>query len=160
MPIGERAIAATPPVRDKADPGTRIPLVIGAGMSGAFAGPHMVNATSRLPLSIATAFWHIPQRGGTRPLHTGSGGPATMRIPVLLLLLASSAPLGAAGDGARLPLTIDERNTACAEVEDADPARAIALADSVLGEPIAPEPLQRAEALGCRGWAQASSTPR
>lgn len=70
-------------------------------------------------------------------------------MPVVLLL---AAPLVAA-ETTRLPLTVAERISACAEVEDSDPARAVALADSVLDEPISASPLQRADALGCRGWA-------
>ena len=80
-----------------------------------------------------------------------------MRCLVICLLLASGAPLSAAlPDPASLPLSVGERIAACSEVEDTDPARAIALADSVLDEVIASAPVQRADALGCRGWAHAS----
>lgn len=50
------------------------------------------------------------------------------------------------------PGSIDERITACVAAEDAEPARAIALAESVLEQTGTLSPLQRAEALGCRGW--------
>jgi diguanylate cyclase (GGDEF)-like protein len=74
-------------------------------------------------------------------------------------LLLTMGLLGAGGvhaADAALPLTVDERNAACVEAEDADPARSIALADSVLSETASLSSAQRAEALGCRGWAQAS----
>jgi diguanylate cyclase (GGDEF)-like protein len=76
----------------------------------------------------------------------------------LMLVLSVVAP--AFADEARLPLTVVERISACVEVEDSDPARAVALADSVLAESVLAEPLQRAEALGCRGWAHASLEKR
>ncbi|MBN8481655.1 MAG: hypothetical protein J0L88_08710, partial [Xanthomonadales bacterium] len=50
-------------------------------------------------------------------------------------------------DDGRLPVTVAERLSACAEVEDTEPARAVALADSVLSEPVPAAPAQRAEAL-------------
>ena len=74
-------------------------------------------------------------------------------------MLSAAPAIGLAND-TRLPLTVVERTSACVEVEDADPARAIALADSVLAESVPAEPLQRAEALGCRGWASASLEKR
>ncbi len=74
-----------------------------------------------------------------------------MRRLLIAVLLLLAAPLLAAET--RLPLTIAERISACAEVEDSDPARAVALADSVLDEPISVGAVQRADALGCRGWA-------
>jgi len=79
-----------------------------------------------------------------------------MHVSVVVLQLALGVSVGAAPEVARLPLTVDERNSACVEVEDTDPARSIALADSVLAESMVPGPAQRAEALGCRGWALAS----
>lgn len=79
-----------------------------------------------------------------------------MRIAITIVLILASASTRAAADVARMPLTVDERNSACVDVEDTDPARAIALADSVLAEFNALQPGQRAAALGCRGWAQAS----
>ena len=54
-----------------------------------------------------------------------------------------------------LPDTVDERTAACLAAEDTDPERAIALATSVLEEGRGLSALQRADALGCRGWAQA-----
>ena len=80
-----------------------------------------------------------------------------MRCLVICLLVASGVPVAAAApDASRMPLSVAERIAACGEVEDADPGRAIALADSVLAEPLAIAPVQRAEALGCRGWAHAT----
>ena len=78
-----------------------------------------------------------------------------MRSSFLLLVafVASSVRADASGDAA-LPVTIDERNAACVQAEDADPARALALAQSVLDERAALSTLQHAEALGCRGWSQ------
>lgn len=75
----------------------------------------------------------------------------------LSLLLMLSAPAAAES---RLPVTVDERLAACIDVEDSEPARAVALADSVLSPPASPTLLQRAEAMGCRGWAQASLDQR
>ncbi len=71
---------------------------------------------------------------------------------MLAILMSCVAAVRAADD--RLPVTVAERLSACAEVEDADPSRAVALADSVLAEPVPAAPEQRAEALGCRGWAR------
>lgn len=80
-----------------------------------------------------------------------------MRRPVVLLLalLASNATADPAGEAA-LPVTVDERIAACAQAEDANPERALALAQSVLDQGVALGAKQRAEALGCRGWSQAS----
>jgi len=76
---------------------------------------------------------------------------------VLVLLPAAVAMASAAQTAAvGLPLTIDERISACIDAEDADPPHSVALADSVLAGPAALSPLQRAEAHGCRGWAQAT----
>lgn len=75
---------------------------------------------------------------------------ASLLLPMLLAL-----PPAVASES-RLPVTVDERLAACVEVEDADPARAIALADSVLASPLALSRAQQAEALGCRGWGRAS----
>ncbi|MBB5208388.1 tetratricopeptide repeat-containing diguanylate cyclase [Chiayiivirga flava] len=69
-------------------------------------------------------------------------------LPVLQVAVA-------AGPDGALPLTVDERNAACSQAEDADPERAIALAQSVLDEGAVLGAMQRADALGCRGWAQA-----
>jgi diguanylate cyclase (GGDEF)-like protein len=80
----------------------------------------------------------------------------------LLLILAFVATPGRAevpGDAA-LPVTIDERNAACVQAEDADPARAVALAQSVLDEGAGLSALQRADALGCRGWSHAGLVHR
>ncbi|HEY6544782.1 MAG TPA: diguanylate cyclase [Dokdonella sp.] len=74
---------------------------------------------------------------------------------VLALLLAANAGADSPGDAA-LPVTIDERNAACLETEDANPERALALAQSVLDAGTMLDPGQRAEALGCRGWSYAS----
>jgi diguanylate cyclase (GGDEF)-like protein len=58
-----------------------------------------------------------------------------MRIPLVLLLASAVAAAGADAPGdAALPVTIDERNSACVQTEDADPARAVALAQSVLDD--------------------------
>jgi diguanylate cyclase (GGDEF)-like protein len=73
----------------------------------------------------------------------------------LSVCVVSNAIADAPGD-AGLPVTIDERNIACVEVEDSDPERAIALAQSVLDQGAALSTMQRAEALGCRGWSQAA----
>lgn len=84
-----------------------------------------------------------------------------MRHSWLLILAVVVSDAGADGAGdAALPVTIDERNAACVQTEDADPARAVALAQSVLDEGIALSTLQRAEALGCRGWSQAALAHR
>ena len=77
-----------------------------------------------------------------------------------LVLVLSAVPAIAWAADTRLPLTVAERTSACVEVEDSDPARAIALADSVLADSVPAEPMQRAEALGCRGWASASLEKR
>jgi len=53
------------------------------------------------------------------------------------------------------PLTIDERIAACEASEDAEPERAIALAQSVLDNLPAATSLQKSSALGCRGWSRA-----
>src|SRR5687768_4996227 len=84
-------------------------------------------------------------------------GVVSMRHSVwlLLALLASNAGADTASEAA-LPVTVDERIAACAEAEDAHPERAIALAQSVLDQGVALSAKQRAEALGCRGWSQAS----
>jgi diguanylate cyclase (GGDEF)-like protein len=80
-----------------------------------------------------------------------------MRIRMSLLLVTATSCVGAnAPDEAKLPVTIDERNAACVQAEDADPERAIALAQSVLERGSALSQMQRAEALGCRGWSQAA----
>lgn len=79
-----------------------------------------------------------------------------MRGPWLFLILSTAAS-GAGADApavAAFPVTIDERNVACVQAEDGDPPRAVALAQSVL-DAQEPTALQRAEALGCRGWASA-----
>lgn len=80
----------------------------------------------------------------------------------ILVLLMFVAPGGFAADSAdaRLPVTSAERIAACTEIEETDPARAIALADSVLGEALAVGSAQRAEALSCRGWARAALNRR
>lgn len=65
-----------------------------------------------------------------------------------------------AGPSTDFPLSAVERLVACAAVEDQDPAHAVALAGSVLEESDAISPLQRAEALACRGWAQATLAAR
>lgn len=54
-----------------------------------------------------------------------------------------------------LPLTIDERIAACEAAEDAEPVRAIALAQSVLDELTETASTNRAAALSCRGWSLA-----
>lgn len=76
-----------------------------------------------------------------------------MAGPLLLavLMLAWAAPANAQS----LPLTIDERIAACEAAEDAEPVRAIALAESVLDELPATASMQRAAALSCRGWSHA-----
>ena len=81
-----------------------------------------------------------------------------MRSFMFLMLVWATTQVGAdAPADAALPVTIDERNIACVQAEDGDPARAIALAQSVLDEGTALSALQRAEALGCRGWSQAAT---
>jgi diguanylate cyclase (GGDEF)-like protein len=80
-----------------------------------------------------------------------------MRRSVLLLLVLLAAKVDAnAPDEATLPVTVDERNAACVQTEDADPERALALAQSVLDQGAALSAKQRAEALGCRGWSHAT----
>lgn len=69
---------------------------------------------------------------------------------LLLMLLLHQA----AAEPTLLPSTLAERLEACALAEDADPASAVALADSVLADPDA-SLFERATALGCRGWSQA-----
>lgn len=83
-----------------------------------------------------------------------------MRFALLLLFaaVAHGADAAAPGDGA-LPVTTDERIAACTAAEDADPARATALAQSVLDQSDL-TPMQRAGALGCRGWAFAAQSKR
>lgn len=76
-----------------------------------------------------------------------------MRLAICLLFWMW--PFAATADDAsapRPPLTAQERLDACAEVEDAEPERAVALADSVLAE-VGISVSMRARALGCRGWA-------
>ena len=75
-----------------------------------------------------------------------------MRTGALMLGLAIAAGISA---DTELPLTAGERLAACVEVEDSNPARAVALADSVLAEARSVTLTQHVEALGCRGWAQA-----
>ncbi|HRQ65029.1 MAG TPA: diguanylate cyclase [Xanthomonadaceae bacterium] len=91
------------------------------------------------------------------PLADHRGQPIfTLRILVLFAWLPWAGPVwGDQDTGRRLPLTVDERLAACAETEDLDPAHAIALAESVLAEGAALSQLQRADALGCRGWSRA-----
>ncbi len=79
-----------------------------------------------------------------------------MRAAIAIVSIAFAVPSFGAADTTRLPLTVEERNAACLEVEDEDSPRAIALADSVLAEAVPPPVLQVAEAHGCRGWALAS----
>ncbi len=67
-----------------------------------------------------------------------------------MLFLLVSAPASWA-----LPLTVDERLAACANAEDNDPPRALALADSILAEGSRISSLHRAQAMGCRAWALA-----
>jgi diguanylate cyclase (GGDEF)-like protein len=86
----------------------------------------------------------------------GESVPVRARIALSLLLTLSTS----AAAESRLPVTVDERLATCLEVEDPEPARAVALADSVLSGPPAPSLAQRAEALGCRGWATASMGQR
>jgi diguanylate cyclase (GGDEF)-like protein len=77
-------------------------------------------------------------------------------VPILVaLLLVVPIAWAQAPPEAKLPVTIDERNAACVDTEDADSPRAIALADSVLAETVL-SVAQRAEALGCRGWSHAA----
>lgn len=79
-----------------------------------------------------------------------------MRHTLLLILaLFGSNARADSPDDAALPLSVDERNSACVQNEDADPDRAAALARSVLEEGVVLSAMQRAEALGCRGWSQA-----
>jgi diguanylate cyclase (GGDEF)-like protein len=79
-----------------------------------------------------------------------------LRIIVLLAWLPLAATAWADQDtGKRLPLTVDERLATCVDAEDSDPAHAVALAESVLAEGAALSLLQRADALGCRGWSRA-----
>jgi diguanylate cyclase (GGDEF)-like protein len=73
---------------------------------------------------------------------------------LLLALLAANAGANAPGE-AGLPVTIDERNAACVQTEDSDSERSVALAQSVLDQGPVLSAKQRADALGCRGWAQA-----
>jgi diguanylate cyclase (GGDEF)-like protein len=75
--------------------------------------------------------------------------------PIAFVLIAGAA-VGQSETDKRLPLSVDERIQACAQAEDAEPERAIALADSVLAGSPVPSLAQRAEALGCRGWSYAS----
>src|SRR5690606_35023597 len=77
-------------------------------------------------------------------------------IPWFILAAAVCATAGAAPGEADLPVSIEERIAACLASEDADPARAIALAQSVLDAREIPTASQRAEALGCRGWSHAT----
>jgi diguanylate cyclase (GGDEF)-like protein len=56
----------------------------------------------------------------------------------------------------RVPPTVAERLKACGEVEDLDPARAVTLAGSVIEGAGGSTVRDRAEALGCRGWALAT----
>lgn len=67
--------------------------------------------------------------------------------------LASIALAWGAEASQSTPFTVAERLEACAAYEDDDPARAVGLADSVLEETTAISVLERARALGCRGWA-------
>jgi diguanylate cyclase (GGDEF)-like protein len=78
--------------------------------------------------------------------------PARLRalLPALALALAPGL------SEAQPPLTVSERLAACTAAEDADPARAVALADSVLAESQVIALTQRIDALGCRGWSLAS----
>ncbi len=79
-----------------------------------------------------------------------------MRGKWLWVALAMAAQTYASdSDRPTLPDTIDERNATCVKTEDADPKRAVALAESVLEEGPTLTTMQRAEALGCRGWSQA-----
>lgn len=105
----------------------------------------------------------VGRAGSTHPLRTWQSRGRSwkvwgIRLPgrVCLLLSLIVVTPGSASAEPRLPLTVEERLASCIELEDAEPARAIALAESVLGGPPLPTPLQRAEALGCRGWAQAA----
>lgn len=73
---------------------------------------------------------------------------STRTWPLLLLLLAALNTAAAlAGQSTA------ERLQACLDQEDAAPAQAIALAEAVLAERGIPS-AQRADALGCRGWAR------
>jgi len=74
-----------------------------------------------------------------------------VRLVAMVFGLASAAAAAAQS----LPLTIDERIAACEAAEDAEPERAIALAQSVLDELPPPTSTQMSGALGCRGWAHA-----
>ncbi len=76
-------------------------------------------------------------------------------VPLLFLLLAAGMDAHAAHEAA-LPVTVDELNAAFVQAEDSNPERAVALAQSVLDQGAMLSLPQRAEALGCRGWAQAS----
>lgn len=78
-----------------------------------------------------------------------------MRLSILLVFVVPCAFAEAPGEAA-LPVTIDERNAACIAAEDAEPERAIALAQSVLDRGAELGAMQRAEAISCRGWAQAT----
>lgn len=82
--------------------------------------------------------------------------PRRARLSILLLLPMALTATAEPG----LPFTVEERLAACLAAEDAEPARAVALADSVLAGSLPPSVLQRAEALGCRGWANASRGQR
>ena len=79
---------------------------------------------------------------------------------VVGMVLGACVAQAEADSPAAFPLTAVERLSACAAVEDQDPAHAVALADSVLEESGQLSPLQRAEALGCRGWARATLAAR
>jgi len=74
----------------------------------------------------------------------------------LAVLAWTSIRVGAvAPHESTLPVTVDERIAACTQIEDSEPRRAIALAQSVLEQGTALSGLQRAEAVGCRGYAWA-----
>jgi len=83
--------------------------------------------------------------------------PLSFRFALLLMMLTLSAPAAAES---RLPVTVAERLQVCVEVEDRDPAHSVALAESVLAEGARLTLRERAEALGCRGWALASQGQR
>jgi diguanylate cyclase (GGDEF)-like protein len=77
---------------------------------------------------------------------------AQLRTVVILgITLASSAWAEPAA-----PTSVAEALALCRESEDRDPPKALALAEQLLTQTRGTEASERAEALGCRGWALAS----
>lgn len=79
-----------------------------------------------------------------------NGLPSRVRLPFALIVLSLTLSISPASAGAA---AVAEQLRECADHEDEAPDRAIELAGAILAASSAATERERAEALGCRGWA-------